>query len=380
MNTMLPALPKTFGRLSDIFVSSLGSITGEDNRLDLQKASRVCTVLVDGLGSQNLVNAAGHARFLNGKLGSSAKASCGFPSTTAASISSFSTGLQPGEHGIVGYQVINPQTNQIVNLLSGWGQNLDPLKWQPNETVSERALKAGVRSIVVGPGVYQGSGFTQATMRGSEYLSASSLQDRFDVALEALNGKEDALIYLYVPELDQIAHSLGVNSSEWLHKLEELDSVAQSAAKQVSTKASLFLTADHGVIDIDSSRHIFLDEFDHLMPELKLVGGDPRVNYLYFDSEGSQQLTVLRQRLQESLGKSVVVADVDQLIEAGWFGPVVSSVAKSRMPQLFVIARTEVAIYHRRFAATKSLEMIGQHGSLSSAETAIPFLDLRRTN
>jgi len=378
MNTMLPALPKTLGRLSDIFISSLGAITGTDNRLALKKAKSVCTILVDGLGAHNLSAAGGHAKFLNRALSATSKASCGFPSTTAASIASFATGLQAGEHGLVGYQVMNPATNQLANLLNGWGSNLDPFEWQPSETVSERSIRAGVQSFVVGPAEYRESGFTQATMRGATYLEAKTFQDRFDRAIEAIHLPAGSLVYLYIPELDQIAHSKGVGSAEWLAKLEDLDSVAEKASKAVPANSSLYLTADHGVIDVQKNRHIFLDDFVHLLPGLQTVGGDPRVNYLYFEESNVQHLAVVAKDLQEALGKSAVVASVDDLVRAGWFGPVVTVAARSRMPELFVIAIAEVALYHRGFAKNKSLEMVGQHGSISSAELAIPFLDLKR--
>ena len=376
MNTMLPALPKTLGRLSDIFISSLGSITGDDNRLGLKPQKRVCTILVDGLGAQNLSNAGGHAKFLNKAQVATPKMTCGFPSTTVASITSFATGLQPGQHGLVGYQVKNPKTQTIENLLTGWGPNMDPLEWQPHETVSQMALRRGVSSFVIGPQEYKGSGFTMATMRDAQYLSAKSISERFEQADEILNKSDDALVYLYVPELDQIAHSRGTTSSAWLAKLEELDSACQASAKRISKNASIYLTADHGIIDVAANKHIYLDEFDNLLPGLEAVGGDPRVNYLYFDVSVELELPRIATELQAALGNAVVIARRQDLISAGWFGATVTDSAIERLPELFVIALAQVAIYHRRFAKPKSLQMIGQHGSVSSAELAIPFLNL----
>ena len=71
MTSMLPALPKTFGRLSDVFISALGSITGRDNRLSLPKVRSAAVIMVDGLGSGNIRQAAGHAPYLNSLLAKS---------------------------------------------------------------------------------------------------------------------------------------------------------------------------------------------------------------------------------------------------------------------------------------------------------------------
>ncbi len=371
---MLPSVPKSLGRLSDVFVSSLGSITGKDNRLALPRARRVCTVLVDGLGSENIRNAGGHARFLNETLAAQRSITCGFPSTTATSISSFATGLMAGEHGLVGYQIMNPEDRKPLNLLTGWSATVDPLKWQPNETVSERAFTAGVACYVIGPKEYQDSGFSRATMRTSTYLVEKSIPERFERARQLLHGNADALIYLYVPELDQAAHAFGSQSVQWLAQIEVLDAALRTAVHSMPKGAGLALTADHGIVDVASNRHIFLDEYEHLLSGLELSAGEPRVGYLYFEPEPKRDFKMLALELQGAIGSSVLVCEVSALIEAGWYGKRVSEPARARLPEICVVSLSDVAVYDRRFAKPKSLNMIGQHGSISPRELSIPLL------
>lgn len=371
---MLPSVPKSLGRLSDVFVSSLGSITGKDNRLGLPRARRVCTVLVDGLGSENIRNAAGHARFLNETLAAQRSITCGFPSTTATNISSFATGLMAGAHGLVGYQVMNPADRKPVNLLTGWNATVDPLKWQPSSTVTEAALSSGVACYVIGPKEYQDSGFTRATMRTATYLVAKSISERFELAKKMLHGNTDALIYLYVPELDQAAHAFGSQSSEWLAQVEILDGALKSTVQNLPRGAGLSLTADHGIIDVASNRHIFLDEYDGMLSGLELAAGDPRVSYLYFEPDPKRSFRELALELQVAIGSSVVACETQSIIDAGWYGKVVSTEAQARLPQISILSLADVALYHRRFAKAKSLNMIGQHGSISPRELRIPLL------
>ncbi|MEO0024577.1 MAG: hypothetical protein RL196_1018 [Actinomycetota bacterium] len=379
---MLPAVPKTLGRLSDIFVSCLGSITGEDNRIGFRRAERVVAVLVDGLGTYNLRAGGGHAPLLNRKLIDSPSIHAGFPSTTATSITSFGTGLAPGQHGIVGYKVLDPKTGQPLNQLTGWSKDFDPLQWQPNQTVAEKAVDRNVDVFVIGPKEYATSGFTTLTMRGAKYLAAKSILDRANLALEILANPKPALAYLYVPELDQKAHSFGADSTEWLTALEELDSaMAKLTAPLVERKferAAVVLTADHGIVDVPQSHLIYLDAFD--LPELKLVAGDPRANYLYLTKRlEAAELNALVEDIQNqmnetTLGRSVKIASKQQLIEAQWFGPTTTLEAQNRLPDIFAIAVGRTAIYHRDFAPPKSLSMIGQHGSIAPEELAIPLL------
>ena len=69
---------------------------------------RAVVVLVDGLGYDLLRQRSGHAPFLRGLLPAARRLAAGFPSTTATSMGTFGTGLPPGAHGLVGYEVLVP--------------------------------------------------------------------------------------------------------------------------------------------------------------------------------------------------------------------------------------------------------------------------------
>ena len=76
--------------------------------LELAPSRRAVVVLVDGLGYDLLRQRSGHAPFLRGLLPAARRLAAGFPSTTATSMGSFGTGLPPGAHGLVGYEVLVP--------------------------------------------------------------------------------------------------------------------------------------------------------------------------------------------------------------------------------------------------------------------------------
>lgn len=353
-----------------MFISALGSITGKHNRLALPKASKTCVVLVDGLGTKNLEYRAGHAPFLVESLKASSSISCGFPSTTVASIASFATGLRAGQHGLVGYQILDSKTQLPLNVLTGMTAE-QALEMQPNQTVAELASESGVQAYCIGPGEYENSAFSVATMRGAKYVPAKTFDDRVAAALEILGRPEKSLIYFYVPELDQAAHAFGSKSGEWVAKLEDLDSAMSRLAKKLPSGSGLLITADHGIIDVSHDKQIYLDEFEGL-ESLISVGGDPRVLFLYLEAEPDQAQI---DDLQAWLGKRVLVATRQQIIDAGWYSETTDA-AKSRMPALFLISVGECAIYHRKFAKSKSLKMIGQHGALSPEELTVPLIKL----
>src|SRR6184192_722088 len=97
-----PSIPRygarSLGELVPSLLSSLG-LAGFADPLALGPAARVCLLLVDGLGWELLHANHSSAPFLNSIAGE--PLTVGFPATTAASLSSVTTGLAPGEHGLV---------------------------------------------------------------------------------------------------------------------------------------------------------------------------------------------------------------------------------------------------------------------------------------
>jgi hypothetical protein len=237
------------------------------------------------------------------------------------------------------------------------------------QTISEQAVQTGKSVVTVGPGEYQGSGFTQATMPASKYLAAKTLQERFDIARGEIT-KPGTLVYLYIPELDQLAHRFGCQSQNWLNTIEDLDSVLASFMKSLPKTAGAILIADHGVIDVAQTSHVYLEHYES-MNDLAMIGGDPRVGFLYF--EVGIDLVAKQEALQADLGSQAEVVTMQELVDAGWYQSLSES-AKKVAPDFVVLPKGDRVIYHRQFAKVKSMSMIGQHGGMSKAEWEVPLL------
>ncbi|NDC19707.1 MAG: PglZ domain-containing protein [Microbacteriaceae bacterium] len=357
MLTMLPSAPKSLGRLGEVLISALKSASGETNTLGLPSRRSVCVILVDGLGSTNLKSAAGHARFLNSQQSDSAM--CWFPATTSTSITSFATA-----------QVFNRSTQTPMNLLSGWKDYSEGENYQEASTIAELASSRGVGFHTVAPSAYERSGFTGATMRGSDFHGVDKISDRLNETQKLLAQPEAKVIYLYIPELDQLAHAKGVESTAWLNQLEDLDSLVRDFMSSIPKGSGVILTADHGVVDVPKENHVYLDEL-MAKSDFKFVGGDTRSLYLYFEDAVDKQAA--RELLEDRLGDSCYICTPEDLIAGGYWNTL-SAKSENVAPDLLVLARKRVALYHRGFAKVKSLEMVGHHGSITNEELAIPLL------
>jgi len=371
---MLPARQFSTLRLADVLTSSLQAIQGQANALGLPPVAKAVVVLADGLGVSALRARAGHARFLSSRLTKADVIDGVFPATTAAGIATLTTGVAPGTHGLVGYQVRDTDRDRVVNQLTGWDTDMQPATWQRSITVFDKAAEAGVPSFAIGPRRFLDSGFTQAVLRGATYVAAESIADRFTAAHDILSTEPAALLYLYVAELDVAAHAHGWESSRWLAQLEILDAEMKRFASGLRFDEGLLLTADHGVLDVPKTKHVLFDTASALVTGVRHIGGDPRCLQLYVEpGQSAVTSTSLAEEWRVAEGARAWIFTREEAVAAGLFGSVDKEVLP-RIGDVIVAARKGIAYYDSRPANQNARSMIGQHGSLTDEELRVPLI------
>lgn len=371
---MLPAAFTTRSSLAAVLPSCSAALAGEANELDLPEVDHAVVIVVDGLGAAALRSRAGHARTLAPLLGKTTTIDAGFPTTTAAALATLATGTYPGEHGLVGYKVRDTVNGRLVNQLNGWDGRLDPATWQRSRTVFEQASENGVRSWAIGMPKHSDSGFTHAILRGAEYVGGRTMAERFAEAERIVQTPGPGLTYLYVSELDQLAHARGWESPDWTDALETLDALVASFTRRLGPRHGALLTADHGVIDVPSSGHVLFDTAPELVDGVSAIGGEPRLLHLYLETPGAEAATQLAERWRDVEGDRAWVATRDEAVAMGWFGPEVAPEVLPRIGDVLVAARKRIAYYDSRDPSRTGQNMIGQHGSLTADETRVPLL------
>ncbi|MCH8628592.1 alkaline phosphatase family protein [Arsenicicoccus piscis] len=357
-------------------VRSLGVDLGpaDVDPLQLPPAQRAVVVLVDGLGDELLRARSGHAPFLRRALGTPGAAlrlQCGFPSTTATSMGTFGTGLPPGAHGLVGYQVLIPGEERLLNELS-WDAGVDPYAWQPSETLFQRAAAAGVAVTRIGPHFFDGSGLTEAALRGGSFQGARDLDARVDRAVAAVRSARRSLVYLYWGDVDKAGHVFGCESPEWTTELERVDAELARLARLVPADTAIYVTADHGMVDVDHLHRINLEHDAELDAGVRLMGGEPRAPQLYVRPGATADVLAT---WRERIGDRGVVVAREQALDEGWFGRGAPRPAVvDRIGDVLVALTGELAIIDSRTMRPELMALLGLHGSITEAETAIPLL------
>lgn len=370
MSFMLPAVPATTRSIAGVAPDLLASLRSSSDVLPAARSAVL--VVVDGLGAIPLRAHAGHARTLAGAMAKRDVAVSVFPTTTSAALTSILTGALPGRHGMVGYRILDPRRDVLVNQLTELDDPaIDPAAWQPQPTVFEQATAAGRPAHAVAIAEYADSGLTRATLRGARFHSGATPADRVDLAVELAAASEGSLVYCYIPEVDKAGHKHGIDSAEWVAALEDVDA---ALSRRLPPGVGMLVTADHGMVDVPAHRQIVLDEGDGWHDGVRHIGGEPRMLHVYLEPDADRERVLARWRAD--LEGIAEVATRNEAIAAGAFGDVVTDAAAGRIGDLLVIARGNRALYDGAAEDQRGRSMVGQHGALTPEERQVPLLRL----
>src|ERR1700733_11452092 len=283
-----PILP-SYGEssLADLSSSILASLTGEVSAtgLGLPDTGRACLLVIDGLGLELLRAHQAAAPFLAELAFNSRPLTAGYPSTTVTSLASLGTGLPPAAHGMLGYQV----------------------------------AAAGVTPVHVSPGAFRKSGLTRAALRGGDYRPADSLGALAALTADALHESERTLVVAYHGDLDATGHRYGVASAAWAHQLAHVDKLAEQIASSLPYGAVMYVTADHGMVDVGPDDRIDADEDSLALRDgVALLGGEARARHVYARPGAAEDVLAT---WREVLGERAWVLSREEAIKDGLFGP-----------------------------------------------------------
>jgi predicted AlkP superfamily pyrophosphatase or phosphodiesterase len=293
-----------------------------------------------------------------------------FPSTTATSLATLTTGELPGVHGMLGYTVQVPRSGgRLLNALK-WDERVDPENWQPVETLFQKATQVGISVTHVAAKRYENSGFTRAVFRGAEYKGANVVADLVSETKQALQ-KTPSFVYLYVNDLDNAGHSDGVGSDKWIAALSAIDQMVSQLMKEVPKGTRIWVTSDHGMINVEDK--IIIGQDNPLLTGINVIAGEPRARHLYLSDDSVQAREDVASLWQQYLQEKALVLTREQAIASNLFGGQISADAVDRMGEVIAIAQGGVVLLDPE-RADKESAMVGHHGGNSDIESQVGLL------
>jgi hypothetical protein len=209
-------------------------------------------------------------------------------------------------------------------------------------------------------------------MRGADFRPADSMGALAAQAATALHENGRAYVSVYHGDLDGTGHVFGVASDAWYNHLAHVDKLAEQIASALPSGTCLYVTADHGMVDIGPEDKLDIDAIPELRAGLALLGGEPRARHLYTRPGAAPEVLAA---WREVLGERAWVLSREEAIKEGWFGPVDDGMA-ARIGDVVAAPAGSVALVATK-AEPRESALLGMHGSLTSAEQFVPALLFR---
>ncbi len=344
---------------------------------DLRLARRVVLLLIDGLGYEFLLQQSPDSvlcRHLRGRLDSV------FPTTTAAAITTLTTGLAPQQHAITGWFMWLREFGIVTSILPfrsrAGGLDLAAAGLKVESILGAPSLFAAMHktAAVLSPARIVDSAYSQATTAPARRLGYQT-QDEFFARLTGLVRAADGpeFIYAYWPDFDSLAHQKGVSGLEAQQHFAALDRAIGEFIEDIAgTDTCVVITADHGFIDTGPEHYVQLAEHPDLAACLRLpLCGEPRAAYCYVRPDHTNAFERYVAEVLQPYCECVASAE---LIERGFFGLGAAHPELAARSGDYVLLLKGQHVIKDYVAGEKPFFFAGVHSGLSTAELHIPLV------
>lgn len=310
------------------------------------------------------------------------------PSTTSAAMTTFWTGCAPAEHGVMGYELWLKQYGLVANMISqtpmsfhhGSG-NLAQAGFDAETVLS--TPKLGVHLSKNGVSTYSfqhysiaNSGLSRTFMQNVKTMPYSNEAECWVNLRELIESKrtEKQYIWTYWSNLDSLGHIYGPDDERVETYFKNFsrnfeDNFINRLSPADRKETLLIFTADHGQVTTQKNPHYSLSNHPEFLNYLHIKPtGESRLTYLHV-KPGKED--AVREYIQKAWPDNFVVADSEQLLEAGLFGPGNPMPdIKNRIGDLTILARN----HHYLWWSDEENPLIGRHGGLTELDMIVPFL------
>ena len=371
------------------FANALHDVIGVPDILLNQKASAVkcligepehlVLVMADGFG-MNFVEGLDSDSFIANHI--AAEMRTVFPSTTPIALTALATGEWPGAHGVIGWFLRLRQINAVSTIISYIrtydNKPLSELGVSVNDAypLPSRVGNAKRDALHILPEHIVGSVY-------SNYWTGGVSQSRYDVkspqqavrmALEAVHAARGPMfIYLYLPQVDSMAHKLGAAHESTLNTAMQIDRLLSALATELPSNAGMVMTADHGHLDAPPQNTYSLTASDEIVRLCDgALAGDQRAAYVHVSESG---MDVFREAVHRECGDDFLVLTAEEVAAARLLGAgALSKDTRYRLGNALVLSTGNAVLDYRAVVGDDPHPIISHHGGLTPSEMRIPLV------
>jgi hypothetical protein len=326
-------------------------------------ADRVVLLVLDGLGWHQLAEREHLAPTLSSMAGGPIRTV--LPTTTSTALTSISTGLPPGEHGIIGYRIA--VDGEVLNVLRWGTRHGDAREAMPPQKLQTSAVFAGQRPPIVTRAEFAQSGFTSAHLDGGRFRGWR-VPSTLVTEVAGLMHSGEPFVYAYYDGVDKVSHEYGLGV-HFDAEVAATDRLVADVLAAVPAGTAVVVTADHGQVHTGTD----VQQLDaEVLAHVSYQSGEARFRWLHARPGRS---TALLEAATAAHGADAWVLSRDDMVAQGWFGPRVTSDALARLGDVALVAKGRTAFLEP--TDTGPYHLVGRHGSATPEEVDVPLLAAR---
>lgn len=366
-NCGFPDYENSLVNLANSMLRTFGITEGVGNGLRgldpyLKKGyQNIVVLLLDGMGSRILE----HNLAEDGFFRSHRKETfCSvFPPTTVAATTSVRSGLQPCEHGWLGWDCYYPQINKNVTVFF----NTETGTSRAAADYSVADTYCGYETVVERIRKYGGSAYEVMPYAEPFPQSLDAICEQIRILCQK---PEPKYIYAYWNQPDGVMHESGCYSERTKQQMKLLERQVEMLSSQLENTL-LIVTADHGLVDTEN---VALCDYPQIWD--CLVRGpsiEPRALNLFVREEKKTQF---EEEFQKTFGDSFLLLKKDEVIQSHLFGDRREhSNFRGMLGDYLAVGKGELTIFSSREEAAFC---VGVHAGLREEELDIPLIVVER--
>ena len=346
-----------------------GTILPDNVHSALEGVESITILVIDGLSSY-LIEKAPEFPLIRRK-GKYFKISSVFPTTTTTAMASLVTGLEPCEHGVLGYSMLSREVGSIIEIIRTTPYNkiaeiIDPEKFLPVPPIHKKARGGGLDSKLYIKRYLVDTFLTKALYDDAEIVPYVDLED----LMIRLIRERGELISAYWEVLDTAAHVYSPDSEEVRAHVSRILSLISKLPFKKKGRRAFVIVADHGFVDARKRQDRIVDDRDIVNKLYLPPFGDMRATFLLpLENSYDEVLNEVDKRY----GKWCLALKKEDALELRLLGlREVGDLALYRLGRLILLPKEGYALDIR--PKRRKYEMKGAHSGLSKKELEVPLL------
>lgn len=333
-----------------------------DRVLEEYKPKNVVTILCDGMGSIIIDRVLDKDSFL---IKHRIKPiTTVFPATTVAATTSITTGLNPCETGMLGWDMYYKEIDKTITVF------LNSLKEDEEHNVLDEALEFNEKHMITKTimteineaGKYKG--YKLSPFAKKPY---KTIDEMFDLIVEKCNEDGKKYIYAYDKDPDFTMHREGCYHEKVKEIIFDLNKRIEELSKKL-TDTIIFVIADHGHYDIEN---VFLTDYPDIEEcLLRTTSIEPRAVNFFIKPEKKEIFVEL---FNKYFGNDFDLYLIDDVINSKLFGDgEENEIFRDALGDYMAIAKTNKALLHKGSIPLKS-----QHAGYTDDEIYVPLIMIK---